>query len=52
MATPVPKPLSRTQKRYSHKKEISNKTPRPVSLIGGGQGGVLGPSASAGGLWA
>lgn len=43
---PSKKSQSRTQKRH-----LSKTNPRPVSLIGGGQGGVLGPSMSAGGMW-
>lgn len=40
-----PRPRSRTQRRYE------KKMARPVSGIGGGQGGLLSPSGNAGSYW-
>lgn len=41
---------SRTQQRYARKKAVETSA-RPISNIGGGQGGLLSPSATAGGFW-
>lgn len=46
MATKTTKSRSRAQKRYDKKR-----APRPVGMVGGGQGGILSPSGNAGSFW-
>ena len=48
---PARKSSSRTQKRYLHKREAQNRVPHAISPVGGGQGGMLTPSGSAGSAW-
>jgi hypothetical protein len=48
---PARKSSSRTQKRYLDKREVQNRTPHPISPVGGGQGGMMTPSGSAGSGW-
>ena len=45
-----PRSHSRTQQRLARKKAIG-RSARPISMVGGGQGGLLTPSASAGSFW-
>jgi hypothetical protein len=45
-----PRSRSRTQQRYARKQAVK-KSARPVSIVGGGQGGILSPSGNAGSFW-
>ena len=40
-----------SRRPYSNKYRTSKVTPRPVSNVGGGQGGILGSSSASAGGW-
>lgn len=41
---------SRTQQRYARKRAVQ-RSMRPISNVGGGQGGLMSPSGNAGSAW-
>lgn len=47
---PTRKPRTRTLRRYSAKRQAQEQA-RPISPVGGGQGGLMTPSGNAGSAW-
>lgn len=45
-----PRSRSRAQQRAARGQAVA-KAARPVSMVGGGQGGLLSPSGNAGSFW-
>lgn len=50
-ATPQRRRPSRTQKRYLSKREAERSQARPISVVGGGQGGFLSSMGGAGSFY-